>query len=142
MLLDLWRARTHRRLVSLPSGKRRGGGHASAGVLSEAALSGALPVMQLRVDGKACRVLIDTGSTDTIVFASFCARWRPRRIDVTTISGGSLRCLGVGSVDVETPTGRCAALDVLVVDQRPLGADMVLGMSGISALGGVTAFTG
>ena len=94
--------------------------------------------MQLRVDGKACRVLIDTGSTDTIVFASFCARWRPRRIDVTTISGGSLRCLGVGSVDVETPTGRRAALDVLVVDQRPLGADMVLGISGISALGGVT----
>ena len=41
-------------------------------------------------------------------------------------------------MDVETPTGRCAALDVLVVDQRPLGADMVLGMSGISALGGVT----
>ena len=94
--------------------------------------------MRLRVDGRDCRVLIDTGSTDTIVYAPFCARWCPQRTEVTTISGGSLRCCGVGSVDVETPEGRRASLEALVVDQRPLGAEMVLGMSGISALGGVT----
>ena len=97
--------------------------------------------MQLRVDGRVCRVLIDTGSTDTIICAPFCAQWRPRRVDVTTISGGSLRFRGVGSVEVETPTGRRAVLEALVVDQRPLGADMVLGMSGIGALGGVTVLS-
>lgn len=97
--------------------------------------------MQLRVDGRVCRVLIDTGSTDTIICAAFCAQWCPRRVDVTTISGGSLRCRGVSSVEVETPTGRRAVLEALVVDQRPLGADMVLGMSGISALGGVTVLS-
>ena len=95
--------------------------------------------MRLRVDGRECRVLVDTGSTDTIIYAPFCASWCPQQIDVTTISGGSLRCRGLGTVEVETPTGRRASLEALVVDQRPLGAEMVLGMSGISALGGVTA---
>ena len=97
--------------------------------------------MQLKVDGKVCRVLIDTGSTDTIIFAPLCARWHRRRVDVTTISGGCLPCRGVGSVEVETPSGRRAVLEALVVDQRPLGADMVLGMSGIGALGGVTVLS-
>ena len=97
--------------------------------------------MLLKVDGRICRALIDTGSTDTIIFAPLCARWRPRRIDVTTISGGCLPCRGVGSVEVETPTGRRAVLEALVVDQRPLGADMVLGMSGIGVLGGVTVLS-
>lgn len=93
--------------------------------------------MKLRVNGRECRVLIDTGSTDTIVFAPLCSQWRPRPIIVTTISGGSLHCRGLGSVDVEAPTGRRASVEALIVDQRPLGVDMVLGMSGISALGGV-----
>ena len=97
--------------------------------------------MQLRVDGRVCRVLIDTGSTDTIICAPFYAQLRPRRVYVTTISGGSLRCRAVGSVEVETLTGRRAVLEALVVDQRPLGADMVLGMSGIGALGGVTVLS-
>ena len=95
-------------------------------------------MMRLRVDSRECRVLIDTRSTDTIVYAPFCTRWRPQRIDVTTISGGSLRCRGPGSVDIETPTGRRVSLEALVVDQRPLGVETVLGMSGISTLGGVT----
>ncbi|KAF0307097.1 hypothetical protein FJT64_021512 [Amphibalanus amphitrite] len=106
-----------------------------------AALSGALPITRLHVDGRECTVLIDTGSTDTIIYAPFCAQWRRRVVRVTTISGDDLKCSGIGSVTVEAPTGHRAALETLVVEERPLGVDMVLGVSGISALGGVTVLS-
>ncbi|KAF0291551.1 Lysozyme C [Amphibalanus amphitrite] len=106
-----------------------------------AALSGALPITRLHVDGRECSVLIDTGSTDTIIYAPFCAQWRRRVVRVTTISGDDLKCSGIGSVTVEAPTGHRAALETLVVEERPLGVDMVLGVSGISALGGVTVLS-
>ena len=60
---------------------------------------------------------------------------------VTTISGGELMCSGVGSVVVQAPTGHCASLEVLVVEKRPLGVDLVLGVAGITALGGVTVLS-
>ncbi|KAF0307025.1 hypothetical protein FJT64_021565 [Amphibalanus amphitrite] len=104
-------------------------------------LSGALPITRLHVDGRECTVLIDTGSTDTIIYAPFCAQWRRRVVRVTTISGDDLKCSGIGSVTVEAPTGHRAALETLVVEERPLGVDMVLGVSGISALGGVTVLS-
>ncbi|XP_045101302.1 uncharacterized protein LOC123498201 [Portunus trituberculatus] len=65
-------------------------------------------------------------------------RWQPRITSVTTISGDTFRCTGVGEVSVETPAGLCARLEALVVSQPPLGADVVLGIAGIEALGGVT----
>ncbi|XP_045101323.1 uncharacterized protein LOC123498225 [Portunus trituberculatus] len=67
-----------------------------------------------------------------------CMRWQPRITSVTTISGDTFRCTGVGEVSVETPAGLCARLEALVVSQPPLGADVVLGIAGIEALGGVT----
>ena len=42
---------------------------------------------------------------------------------------------------IETPTGWRAVLEAMVVDQRPLGAGMVLGISGIGALGGACITT-
>ncbi|KAF0291265.1 Antileukoproteinase [Amphibalanus amphitrite] len=107
----------------------------------QSCVSGALPITRLHVDGRECSVLIDTGSTDTIIYAPFCAQWRRRVVRVTTISGDDLKCSGIGSVTVEAPTGHRAALETLVVEERPLGVDMVLGVSGISALGGVTVLS-
>ena len=60
---------------------------------------------------------------------------------VTTISGSVLECCGIGSVDVEASSGQRAALQTVVVNRRPLGVDMVLGVRGISALGGVTVLS-
>ena len=122
-------------------GKRSRRGRISTAVLSCATMRGALPVTRLHVDGRECTVLIDTGSTDTIIYAQLCAHWRPRLVRVTTTSGDELRCSGVSSVTVEAPTGHRASLEALVVEQRPLGVDMVLGVAGISALGGVTVIS-
>lgn len=56
---------------------------------------------------------------------------------VTTLSKDKFYCCGVESVCVETSPDVNHEIDVLVVEERPLGVDMVLGMSSISVLGGV-----
>ena len=57
---------------------------------------------------------------------------------VTTMSGDRFECGGVGRVCVETTSGQRAELDVLVTSERPMGVEMVLGITGITALGGVS----
>lgn len=59
---------------------------------------------------------------------------------MTTISGDKLQCCGTGSIEVKT-TDRRVKLEVLVVPERPLGVDIVLGMNGITALGGISLRT-
>ena len=54
------------------------------------------------------------------------------------MSGDPFQCSGVGSASVETVSGQRAVVDVLVVHERPMGVEMVLGITGISALGGVS----
>ena len=44
-------------------------------------------------------------------------------------------------MEVRAQNGATARVDVLVIDRPPLGLDMILGMSGISALGGVYVLT-
>ena len=97
-------------------------------------------MVSVRVDGRSCRALVDTGCTDTLVFEGCCQRWSPRAISMTTVNGGTLRCSGAASVSVECQ-GQCVTLAALVVPERPLGMDLVLGMSGIAALGGVSLRT-
>ena len=57
------------------------------------------------------------------------------------MSGDPFTCCGVGRVEVRAQNGATAQVDVLVIDRPPLGLDMILGMSGISALGGVYVLT-
>ena len=110
----------------------------TAGVLSSAVSSGALPVMRLVVDGRERRVLVDFGCTDSVIFAPCCERWSKRDVALTTVGGQRLCCDGVGRVTVETTERRQReTIPVLVLGQRPLGVDLILGMSGIAALGGV-----
>ena len=87
-----------------------------------------------------CRALVDTGCTDTLVYAGACHRWTPDRVDMMTVNGGTLRCTGKAQVTV-SHQGRQVTLAALVVPNRPLGMDMVLGMSGITALGGISLRT-
>ena len=53
------------------------------------------------------------------------------------MSGEPFYCSGTGTVTVSTATGQSAELDVLVMEDRPMGVDAVIGVPGISALGGV-----
>ena len=92
------------------------------------------------VNERRCRALVDSGCTDTLIYEGCCDRWVPRSVAMTTVNGGTLRCSGVADVAIECQ-GKRVMLAALVVPNRPLGMDLVLGMSGITALGGVSLRT-
>ena len=80
---------------------------------------------------------MDTGCTSTLVHASLCRTWTPKRSVLVTMEEGRLECAGEAKVEVECQ-GRRATLDALVVTAQPLGmVDVLIGMDGIEALGGV-----
>ena len=94
-------------------------------------------MIKLLVDGRPRRVLLDTGCTDNIVYAPFCAQWQQKTTNIKTISGDYFQCVGVGNMTVETSTGQRAQVHTLVMNEPPLGVDAVLGIAGVTALGGV-----
>ena len=94
--------------------------------------------MKLSVDGAICHALVDSGCSHCIVHAPYCASWTRRRADVMTMSGERQRCEGVGRVQIRVCNGDSVVVDVYVVDFKPLGFEFILGVNGISALGGVT----
>ena len=97
-----------------------------------------LPVVKLSVDGAICRALVDSGCSHCIVHAPYCASWTRKRADVMIMSGERQRCEGVGRVQIRVSNGDSVVVDVYVVDFKPLGFEFIVGVNGISALGGVT----
>ena len=93
-------------------------------------------MVAMEVNGRRCDVLVDTGCTDNIVFAGRCRQWTPLRVTISTMGGSTLGCLGVSQVTLSAG-GSWVTLPALVMAVRPMGVDFVLGMDGISALGGV-----
>ena len=57
-----------------------------------------------------------------------------------TLSGQRQRCEGDGRVQLRVCNGDSVVVDVYVVEFKPLGFEFILGIKGISALGGVTTF--
>ena len=54
-----------------------------------------------------------------------------------TVSGQRQRCEGVGRVQLHVGGSDTVTVDVYVVSYKPLGFDCILGVNGISALGGM-----
>ena len=104
-------------------------------------MSGSLPLRRLSVNGCERMVLIDTGCSRSIVHASVCVNWKRQRENIFTVSGERSECDGVGQVSVELEDGTKAVFSALVVREKPLGLDLILGMDGIEALGGVTVLS-
>uniref|UniRef100_A0A5S6QBQ6 RNase H domain-containing protein n=1 Tax=Trichuris muris TaxID=70415 RepID=A0A5S6QBQ6_TRIMR len=75
--------------------------------------------MWMEVDGVPRRFLIVTGCTRCMAHASCCRKWRKQRIDVTTVSGEQLRCVGVGSVKLQAPEGRWVTVEDFIATYDP-----------------------
>ncbi|KFD52624.1 hypothetical protein M513_06471 [Trichuris suis] len=120
----------------IPKRKREWGGRISAVPLPH--LTKALPVIRINVDGVQRRALIDTGCTRCIAYAPCCTRWRKQRVNITTVSGEQLSCIGIGFVSLELPRRPRVMVEAIIAPKRPLDLDFIIGMSGTVALGGVT----
>ena len=53
------------------------------------------------------------------------------------MSGDPFYCDGAGKVAVETAAGQAAVVHMLVMGEKPLGVELIIGVSGKSAQGGV-----
>lgn len=102
-------------------------------------MNAALPELRMSIDGRDRTVLVDSGSTCSIIYAPCCKSWVPGTASVLSVSGQSMQCRGVGRMTVGARYDACGVeVAVYVVDFKPLGFDCILGMNGILALGGVS----
>lgn len=98
----------------------------------------ALPSTVLKVEGTERRVLVDTGCSRSIANISCCKSWTRKDVDLVTVSGEKWKCEGVSNVLLQLDCGASVDICVSVTTSMPLGFKFILGMDGISALGGVT----
>ncbi|KFD50470.1 hypothetical protein M514_08697 [Trichuris suis] len=91
----------------------------------------------MKVDEVQRRALVDTGSTRCIAYAPCGKSWRKQQIHVTTVSGGQLQCIGMGSVKLQLLQGGQVPVEAVIADKKPLGFDFIIGINGISPPGDV-----
>ena len=98
----------------------------------------ALVAIQIKVDGKNARAIVDTGCSTTIIFQNLVLNDQLERasdVKVTTFGGEVQKCVGTATVSLQV--GNVCARDS-GFSFRPFGADVILGMSSIRMLGGLT----
>ena len=120
------------------SGKRERGEVVCASLRPGYPVSAALPVTEIYVDGAMFDALIDSGCSHCVVNAPCCASWTRKSAHVLTVSVQKQRCEGVGCIRLRVRKSDSVAVDVYVVDLKPVGFEFILRINGISALGGVT----
>ncbi|KFD62504.1 hypothetical protein M514_25354 [Trichuris suis] len=82
--------------------------------------------------------MVDTGCSKCVAYASCCRGGRRACSSLTTVDGKEFRCEGTGLIRLQ-PAGRDPIeVEAIVTETELLRFDFILGMNGITALGGVT----
>ena len=100
-------------------------------------MNASLLIIKVQVDGVRCSALIDTGSSQSIVSANWCTAWSTQLVDMWTIDRMSQARCWIGTMSILTNGGGHAEVNILVECERPLGYNLLIGIDGIQALGGV-----
>ena len=93
------------------------------------------------INGRPCHALVDTGCEETVIFAGCVNSWDRLEMNMTAVNGSVVRCCGRVDVRLDAQ-GRRAAVRAVVVAERLMGVDVLLGMTGLEALGGVCVRAG
>ncbi|KFD62492.1 hypothetical protein M514_13006 [Trichuris suis] len=109
----------------------------NASLLPRCPLIEALPTVQLHVDGVQRVVLVDTGCSKCVAHVSCCKKWRKEPTSVIAVDGREFQCEGSGTAHLRATGGVPVEVRIIVTHVKPLGFDFILGMNGITALGGV-----
>ena len=94
-----------------------------------------VPIIEVTVNGKAARALVDTGCTSTMVNERFVDCIQGKRV-MAAFDGREVVCKGLAKVDMLVSSKKISQ-EVTVVDSIVGEIDVVLGMDTISRLGGV-----
>lgn len=109
--------------------------HINTKFLHHQDVNAVLPEMYIYVDGMQCSVLIDTEYSQSIVDAERCQCWKKARVEVWTIASTSRACCCVEVVTIFINKGNSAKISVLVVCNKPLEFDLLLGIDVIKNIG-------
>ena len=99
----------------------------------------ALSIIQLKVNGMVATAIVDTGCSQTILNQNFLSKNQRKCLNspkVVTFEGNVHQCIGLEIMTLEVD-GIKVCDEVILVDFRPFGVDMMLGMKSIRLLGGV-----
>ena len=103
--------------------------------LSPHKLEEVLPVMKMKVNGIDRIALVDSSCSSSVVSRMLC---RPKVWKCTAILTAGRKCLlsyGVGSITLTVTNRNLLKTNMLVVNSKPLGFDLLLGMDVIKKLG-------
>ena len=118
------------------SGKRDNGREVGT-TLSPHKLEEVLPVMKVKVNGIDRIALVDSGCSSSVVSRMLC---RPEVRKRTVILTAGRKCLlshGVGSITLKVTNRNPLKTNMVVVNNKPLGFDLLLGIDVIKKLGEV-----
>uniref|UniRef100_A0A5S6R5T4 Reverse transcriptase domain-containing protein n=1 Tax=Trichuris muris TaxID=70415 RepID=A0A5S6R5T4_TRIMR len=129
--------RRARALRSLRSGKREWGRGVGATLFSPLPLTQALRTAQIDVNGVRRSVLVYTGCSKCSAHVSCCGKWRKAVINMVAVDGREFQCEGISTVRLRPPGGAVVHVQAVMVRSKPFGFEFILGMNGITALGGM-----
>lgn len=93
------------------------------------------PLIPVPVDGRQCTALVDTNYSKTCIGKFLCRRWRGQNIEVLTADRNIFRSNGIIQVELAVGYEGSLHIEIVVVEGKPLGFDLVLGFDDIKNLG-------
>ena len=124
------------RICRIKVSRKRVKGQEASTTLSSHKLEEVLLEMKVKINGMDWIVLVDSGCSSFVVSGMLC---RPEVRKSTTILTAGRKCLlshGVGSITLTVTNKNLLKMNVLVVNSKPLGSNLLLGMDVIKKLGG------
>ena len=130
-MLELW--------TPGPSGKGlRGKRHRESWCAGSSPAAGleALPILEVVINGKQVRALLDTGCSRTVIatWVSGAVKREPRQL--VSVDGSHVACVGTATAVLRV-RGRVMEADCVVLDRLFTGVDAVLGLDVLTRMGGV-----
>ena len=118
------------------SGKR-GKARKVGTTLSPHKLEEVLPVMKVKVNGIDWIALVDSGCSSSVVSRMLCRPEVQKRAAILTAGRKCLLNRGIGSITLTVTNRNPLKTNMLVVNSKSLGFDLLLGMYVIKKLGGM-----
>ena len=95
-----------------------------------------IPAVAVCINGFQRLALLDTGCSHSLITRVLCHSWEKKKVDISTVGEGALRCCGIGRVQLDVVSECPINIEVLVTDRKLLGFDLLFGFDIIKKLGG------
>ena len=89
------------------------------------------------VDGIPCSALLDSGYSWSILSTKLCQSWSKQDIMVTTLTESMQACCRSSTVKIRTATGNTVPINLVVMREKNLDFNQLLGINTINELGSV-----